>query len=1001
MNKETVFQWKSKTQTDPKNKPRVYFTCHPDDFDRYFEKICNDIFKTHDCAIFYTEDMTEEITHENSLIDLERMNLFVMPITFRLLTSPNRAMDNDFRFAEEKHIPVLPIMMEPGIESFYSKRFGERQFLNPYSGDSTEISYEEKLKKYLESVLISDELAQRIRKAFDAYIFLSYRKKDRKYANDLMRLIHSNPECRDIAIWFDEFLTPGESFKENIDKMLDRSELFALLVTPNLLEKPNGIPNFVMAEEYPRAYEKGKSILPAEMERTDKTALRSFYEELPECVDARNDAEFRERLLDSIKQVAISSNNNDPEHNYLIGLAYLDGIDVEQNIERAVELITRAAEAELPEAMKKLSEMYHDGEGVAINYQEVLKWEQRLCDYYETTRGKEHPLTLSWLNELAVTYSYLGDTLKCMSLNEKIYPLRCKVFGETHSDSITSLNNLAAAYNNFGSYKRAQERAEKAYNMSCLLFGEEHPTTLTSLSILATAYGGIGNIDKKLEIDERVYNLRCKIIGDIHPDTLAALNNLAVAYGQCGNRRKEIELLRRAYTLCREVQGSEHPQTLIPLYNLAFAYEELGNYKIAFNHYKDVYTGSLKILGEEHPDTRLALEKLTHIYWKCFCAKEEIDTDCNHAFWVEKFLELAECAFNSVKYDEAKELYSRAFAVQKHYNMRLPFDDKKMAVVYSNLGYLYIKQGQYNDSAKYYDQAIGLLEPLYALCPEKYIQYLAENYYGIGYCHRLLGQVVSAEKNYQIAIELYERLYKSRSEVIDKEHPDAAWALSAIGQCYSDLGQHSKSIVYYDKAYELLYQFYGKNDLPTEMIRDFLMKEYCIVWEQEGKLNLYLKEYEIACGLFGEKHPDTLTAQHDLAYSYWELGNHRLALEIYQEVYRLRCEVLGEEHPDTLTSLSNLALAYGELGDRQKELELDQKAYSLRFKVLGAEHLSTLISLNNMACTYRDLRNYRTALELFEKLYSIYRKVLGEDHPKTQKTLRRIGEVKEEIRNQE
>ena len=66
-------------------------------------------------------------------------------------------------------------------------------------------------------------MAKRVRAAFDAYIFLSYRKKDRKYANELMRLIHSNPECRDIAIWFDEFLTPGESFKENIEKILDRS----------------------------------------------------------------------------------------------------------------------------------------------------------------------------------------------------------------------------------------------------------------------------------------------------------------------------------------------------------------------------------------------------------------------------------------------------------------------------------------------------------------------------------------------------------------------------------------------------------------------------------------------------------------------------------------------------------------------------------------------------------------------------------------------------------
>ena len=193
---------RTKDGSSPEGKPKVYFTCHPDDFDRYFDKICEDIFKACDCAIYYTEDMTVPIEHENNLVDLERMNLVVMPVTFRLLTQPNRAMDKDFAIAQEKHLAVLPIMMETGIDEFYAKRFGNRQYLYPFSADLTEISYEEKLKKFLDSVLISDELAQRIRKAFDAYIFLSYRKMDRKHANDLMKLIHKIPECESIAIWF-------------------------------------------------------------------------------------------------------------------------------------------------------------------------------------------------------------------------------------------------------------------------------------------------------------------------------------------------------------------------------------------------------------------------------------------------------------------------------------------------------------------------------------------------------------------------------------------------------------------------------------------------------------------------------------------------------------------------------------------------------------------------------------------------------------------------------
>ena len=123
---------RTKGNANPKGKPRVFFSCHPEDFERYFDKICEDIFKTHDCAIFYTEDMNAVIAEEDKATDLESNNLFIVPVTFRLLSKPNRAMDADIPFALEKHIPVLPFMMEPGIDEFYSRpdKFGELQYLN-------------------------------------------------------------------------------------------------------------------------------------------------------------------------------------------------------------------------------------------------------------------------------------------------------------------------------------------------------------------------------------------------------------------------------------------------------------------------------------------------------------------------------------------------------------------------------------------------------------------------------------------------------------------------------------------------------------------------------------------------------------------------------------------------------------------------------------------------------------------------------------------------------
>ena len=132
---------RTRGNANPQGKPRVYFTCHPADFARYFDEICESIFKTHDCAIYYTEDMTAPLPETYRDADLGQMNLFVMPVTFRLLTEPNRAMDEDYLYADEHHAAVLPIMMESGIEEFYKKIFGVRQDLSPDSHDMTAISY--------------------------------------------------------------------------------------------------------------------------------------------------------------------------------------------------------------------------------------------------------------------------------------------------------------------------------------------------------------------------------------------------------------------------------------------------------------------------------------------------------------------------------------------------------------------------------------------------------------------------------------------------------------------------------------------------------------------------------------------------------------------------------------------------------------------------------------------------------------------------------------------
>ncbi len=447
---------KTKGNSNPRGKSRVYFCCHHDDYGRYFDEISFEIMKNQNCAFYYDSEPLGEVNEEEWLSYLSEMQLFVIPVTTRLLTSESRALSLEFRFAEEKHIPVLPLMQENGLEELFKEKIGSLQYLNKYKKDDTAISYEEKLDRYLNSVLIGDELSARVRAAFDAYIFLSYRKKDRVYAQELMRLIHKNDFCRDIAIWYDEFLTPGENFNDSIEEALKKSRLFTLAVTPNLVNEEN----YVMNVEYPMARKQGKAILPVEVVETDKNELRQKYKDIPVCANAYNESELSSALFNSLRSIALRENDNDPQHNFFIGLAYLSGIDVEVNHERAVELITSAAEAGLAEAMEKLAFMYTNGEGVERNYKKAVIWFQKNVTVHKNIwlceKTEENACNLCSALKTASVFA------ECIGVNGNSIAL----------DNYTQMHELCKEA--FGQFGYASIRLRLHYLESCIYIGRKY-----------------------------------------------------------------------------------------------------------------------------------------------------------------------------------------------------------------------------------------------------------------------------------------------------------------------------------------------------------------------------------------------------------------------------------------------------------------------------------------------------------------------------------------------
>ena len=523
-------KYKTRGMSDPKGKPKVYFSSHPEDFDEALPLITEDLLSHANCAVFYDEENGSADSAKTELEDvLKEMQLVVFAVTSRFIHERNRAKDTELPLALKNHIPVLPIMLENGLGYEFSNNCAKIQVVPKYGTDPTAIPYDDVLQTFLDSVLVGDELAEQVRDAFDAYVFLSYRKKDRKHAQRLMRLIHENRQFRDIAIWYDEFLVPGEAFNEAIKDAFNKSSLFAMAVTPHLEEEGN----YVMRVEYPMARNRKSEnddfdIVPVEMYepedgeegkdwRIDQSHLKGQkdfeYQEISDLQDEHRLQEMNKSFLDALERIAKKENDGSSRHRFFIGLAYLNGIDVEINKERALQLLLSAAEDPVPcmEATAKLADMYLNGEGVERDAAQAMFWQKRLASQYKAAYDQNHD------------------------------PDEHKGYGTAYFKALGKLSDM---YRDFGDLQEAADTAKEALGFCEELeqevgIREQRRDKAVMLGRLGSLYREKGNLDLALDCYQRAGKIYEEHAGEI--GTQRARRDLSISYERIGDicRKKD------------------------------------------------------------------------------------------------------------------------------------------------------------------------------------------------------------------------------------------------------------------------------------------------------------------------------------------------------------------------------------------------------------------------------------------------------------------------------
>ena len=685
-------QYKTRGMSDPKGKPKVYFSSHPEDFDEALPLIAEDLLNHANCAVYYDEEIGSAESADEEVEDiLKEMQLVVFAVSSKFIHERNRAKDTELPLALKNHIPVLPIMLENGLGYEFSNNCAKIQVVPKYGNDPTTIPYDEVLQTFLDSVLVGDELAEQVRDAFDAYVFLSYRKKDRKHAQRLMRLIHENKQFRDIAIWYDEFLVPGESFNEAIKDAFNKSSLFAMAVTPHLEEEGN----YVMRVEYPMARNrKSKNddfeIVPVEMYesedgkegedwRIDQSHLKGQkdfeYQEISDLQDEHRLQEMNKSFLDALERIAKKENDGSSRHRFFIGLAYLNGIDVEINQEQALELLQGAAEDPSPcmEATAKLADMYLNGEGVERDSAKAIFWQRKLASQYKAAYDENHD------------------------------PDEHKGYGTAYFKALGKLSDM---YRNFGGVQAAIDTAKEALAFCEELeqevgIREQRRDKALMLNRLGSLCRERGDLDLALDCYQKAGKIYEKLAAEI--GTQRARRDLSISYERIGDiyrKQGDLSVADSYYQKAKDirVQLMKEAESAGSRRDYSAVLTKLGNVRKSWKQYAE----AAKYYGEALAIDRVLMDEVK--------SPQAVDD------YGVSLVKMGDIHKAEGRMDEAADCYEQAyrlFGKNAEKTGSLIFFDH-MAAACEKLASAKKKRGQKREAEVLYKAAVERREMLYA-----------------------------------------------------------------------------------------------------------------------------------------------------------------------------------------------------------------------------------------------------------------------------------------------
>ena len=375
----------------------------------------------------------------------------------------------------------------------------------------------------------------------------------------------------------------------------------------------------------------------------------------------KNSNEIKETIRNVLENNHNRYVSTDPVLNYLLGIAYLNGKDVEVDTKHGVKLLEKAAKAGNIEAMRALSVLYTNGTHIPHDHEKALHWQLEIYDreckerpaiealrslaklvitykklgdkkselacrikqynLHKRYWGKEYENGCKLLEKIASLYAEIGDKGNELIARGELYELAVKIYGEDDEKTLDLLNNLGVCYYNVRDYRNAVRELDSCFSRSCDTLGCNHPSTkaalhnlIRSLLLLRLECEYRNDYKSLINCYQKIYYLYKMIYGENNIETINALRWLAYTYYRMDDHKSELQYRIKLYKLLRDLNGKYDLDTINALKFLAYTYFLSNDYGNAYMHYKKLYKQCRKQFGGLHVSTHDALSSIAEIY---------------------------------------------------------------------------------------------------------------------------------------------------------------------------------------------------------------------------------------------------------------------------------------------------------------------------------------------------------------------------------------------------